>query len=239
MIKQLMLIALTCGVNAMPINQVKKSSNNTNEIISIISATYHDNTDSDRFYLENNISAFDNLKYYEVKLYLIEYKSHGINIYTSTTNYSAYFTSTYLKCDDTDLCSLVFVDSDNNTTSFDSGVETIDGLNIATKFAIFDIGFTFTLNNVDYDIMPLSLTHYLNGYNAGELQHASDYQDGYNAGLNSTNVLKDGILTIPDAFISIIKGLLNFNILGINIFGLVCGVLTIALVVFIIKKVKG
>ena len=234
-----MLIALTCGVNAMPINQVKRASSNTNEIISITSATYHANTDSDRFYFENNVTAFDNLKYHEVKPYLVKYKIHGINIYTCATNYSAYFTATYLKCDDTDLTRLVFVDSDNMTTSFDSGVVSIDGLDIATSSAIFDIGFTFTLNNVDYDIMPISLTHYLNGYDDAELRHANDYQDGYNAGLNSTNVLKDGILTIPDAFISIIKGLLNFNILGINIFGLVCGLLTIALVVFIIKKVKG
>ena len=83
-------------------------------------------------------------------------------------------------------------------------------------------------------------------YDAEEL-HASDYMNGYGAGLlevaDTEESIKDVVFAIFDAPVNLINGILDFNLFGINVASLVKTLITLAitalLVFFILKLVKG
>ena len=89
---------------------------------------------------------------------------------------------------------------------------------------------------------------YSDGVSAGwENGHQYGYNKGVSVGrtdaLNSTNTLKDMVFAIFDAPVNLINGILDFNLLGINVASLVKTLITLAitalLVFFILKLVKG
>ena len=81
-------------------------------------------------------------------------------------------------------------------------------------------------------------TGYQDGYNAGE---TIGYQNGYNAGVeHGGNYSFMGLIgAVIDAPVSAFTSLLNFELLGVNILGFISGLLTLALIIFIIKLCMG
>lgn len=79
---------------------------------------------------------------------------------------------------------------------------------------------------------------YNNGYNAGK---SDGYNNGYNAGLQAGNDYSFlGLMSaVVDAPISIFTGLLNFELLGVNVLDLVTGLLTFAVVIFVVSLILG
>lgn len=73
---------------------------------------------------------------------------------------------------------------------------------------------------------------YDNAYNVG-------YQAGFTDGLNedSDNMLRNALLTIFDIPIYYVSQLLNFELLGINFFGLFCGIITFSIALWLLKMV--
>ncbi len=95
---------------------------------------------------------------------------------------------------------------------------------------------------------------YSDGYTSGNSDgNSQGYQDGYSAGqsIGYGNGYNDGIEqsgqysfnsligAVIDAPVSAFTSLLNFEILGINILGFISGLLTLALIIFIIKLCMG
>lgn len=72
---------------------------------------------------------------------------------------------------------------------------------------------------------------YNNGYNTG-------YNIGYNAGLevDNDNWLGNGLLSLVDIPIMLLSSIFNFDILGLNIYYLILGLLTLGIVLWLIKK---
>lgn len=88
---------------------------------------------------------------------------------------------------------------------------------------------------------------YNNGYSSGRsagytIGRAEGYTAGYNTGSNDTsNALNAGtslITTTIETPINMFMNILNFEILGINVFGFISACITLMLVVTIIKKVS-
>lgn len=88
---------------------------------------------------------------------------------------------------------------------------------------------------------------YTNGYTEGfQIGNQEGYDDGYNAGYDlgiidgSPTVLDvPGIITaIPNGAREIINGALDFEVFGINVAGTLLAILVVAIVAFIVKKVK-
>ena len=79
---------------------------------------------------------------------------------------------------------------------------------------------------------------YQNGYNAGE---TIGYGKGYNAGVeHGSDYSFMGLIgAVIDAPVSAFTSLLNFELLGVNILGFISGLLTLALIIFIIKLCMG
>lgn len=115
-----------------------------------------------------------------------------------------------------------------------------------------------TDDTVIFDSNMSESQYYQNGYNAGyssgrqdgfNAGNSSGYDDGYNVGYNaghSAGVLDAndysfiGLMgSVIDAPVAAIRGLLSFNILGVDISAFVFGLFTITIILVIIKKVKG
>lgn len=79
---------------------------------------------------------------------------------------------------------------------------------------------------------------YTDGYKAGEIV---GYGNGYNAGLeHSGNYSFNSLIgAVIDAPVSAFTSLLNFELLGVNILGLITGLLSLAVIVLIIKLCMG
>lgn len=79
---------------------------------------------------------------------------------------------------------------------------------------------------------------YKDGYSAGE---NIGYGNGYNAGLEQSGKYSFNSLVgaVIDAPVSAFTSLLNFELLGVNILGLVTGLLSLAIIVLIIKLCMG
>lgn len=79
---------------------------------------------------------------------------------------------------------------------------------------------------------------YTDGYNAGvDIGYGNGYNDGVEHGGNYTFLGLIG--AVIDAPVSAFTSLLNFDILGVNILGFISGLLTLALIIFIIKLCLG
>lgn len=79
---------------------------------------------------------------------------------------------------------------------------------------------------------------YNKGYDKGSI---NGYNKGYNQGLsNAENFTFSNLIgSVIDVPIQSFLNLLNFNILGVNIVGLVTGLITVALVLFLVRKIGG
>lgn len=104
-----------------------------------------------------------------------------------------------------------------------------------TDNQIYDSGYQDGYNAGNFDGNSQG---YQDGYNAG---NSVGYQDGYVAGLEDSNKYSFNSLigAVIDAPVSAFTSLLNFEILGFNILGFITGLLTLALIVFIIKLCLG
>lgn len=103
----------------------------------------------------------------------------------------------------------------------------------------------------DNGMIDFAQPYYNKGYNdgfaKGEEVHELDYSNGFSAGqtetLNSGNTFKDMIFAIFGAPVELINGILDFNLLGINVLSLVKTLVTLAItaliVVGILKMTRG
>lgn len=131
--------------------------------------------------------------------------------------------------------------------------------NISFSFpSLFNLGTTTTI----YDVYDNSNANYNDGYNDGYANGNNvGYNNGYNEGrttgynngyaqgdavgysrgvAESNNYSFIGLIgAVIDAPIRAFTGLLNFEILGVNLSGFLLGLFSIALVLFIYRKVKG
>lgn len=83
---------------------------------------------------------------------------------------------------------------------------------------------------------------YQNGYQSGlDVGSQSGYQDGFSDGVQSANDYSFmGLLgAVIDTPVTALTGLLNFEILGFNILSFVTGLITLALIIFIVKLCIG
>lgn len=75
------------------------------------------------------------------------------------------------------------------------------------------------------------------GSNGGyQLGYDRGKQDGIQIGSNQSNTLYGMVIAVVDAPINIFKSIFNFDILGINIVGIVFGIITLLLIIYLIKK---
>jgi len=79
---------------------------------------------------------------------------------------------------------------------------------------------------------------YQNGYNAG---NTIGYNNGYSAGVEASNQYTFLSLmgSVLDAPLKTFTSLLNFNLLGVNMLSFITGLLTLAIIIFVIKLFLG
>lgn len=65
------------------------------------------------------------------------------------------------------------------------------------------------------------------------------YSAGETDGLNASGIAKEGILSIVSAPFYFFSGIFNFEIFGVNLFSIISVILTLAVVAFFFKKIKG
>lgn len=101
--------------------------------------------------------------------------------------------------------------------------------------AIYENGYT---NGYTDGLSDGSSFGYTDGYNAGQ---TIGYENGYSAGLvaGGDHTFMSLIGAVIDAPVSAFTSLLNFELLGVNLLGFITGLLTLAIIVFIIKLCLG
>lgn len=78
---------------------------------------------------------------------------------------------------------------------------------------------------------------FTDGYDEGFTDGYSDgYTQGTYNGMQETESLKVGLLTILSAPFYVLGGILDFEILGINLFNIITGLLTVCLFAFVVKR---
>lgn len=114
---------------------------------------------------------------------------------------------------------------------------------------------------IDYEFIQRECTYYPLTLNIPSVQFAQDviiiyqmsssetindsiqsiyntaYDKGYNDGLNESNIAQNTILTLFSAPTYILSTVFGFEIFGINIYTLICFILTISIVAVIIKRI--
>ena len=120
-----------------------------------------------------------------------------------------------------------------------------------TAFTMDEMFYFDTSNMTDNDYYNAG---YSNGYNAGLSDgNSSGYSDGYSAGytagdaagfnrgvLDSNDYSFIGLIgSVIDAPIAAFRGLLNFEVFGVDLAPFLLGLFSIALVLIILKKMKG
>lgn len=68
---------------------------------------------------------------------------------------------------------------------------------------------------------------------------ADGYNEGENVGLQASDVAKTGILTVISAPFYILGNVFNIEIFGINLLSIITILITLSLVAFFLKKIKG
>lgn len=88
--------------------------------------------------------------------------------------------------------------------------------------------------------------NFTNGYNQGLKEgEKNGYSQGYSAGLadgikdNTIFNIFNGILNIAMVPVNFFLGIFNFEILGINMAGFVSALLTISIIIFLLRMIKG
>lgn len=124
----------------------------------------------------------------------------------------------------------------NNKDSYNLGYN--DGFNAGSDSG-YDIGFTNGQDNgYNTGLNDGIQQGYNNGYNAGD---TAGYYRGKNDGIAQANDYSFlGLMSaVVDAPVQAFTGLLNFNILGFNMLSFFTGLLTLALILWIVSKVLG
>lgn len=110
----------------------------------------------------------------------------------------------------------IFITKDNE------GTEAVMGVRV--NYGYFE-GFGYTINTYTKE----DITNFDNAYSAGKRDIDVEYTFG------------DMVESVPNSFVTILKGLLNFElplgIFSINLFGLFTGIVTCLLLVFIVRKI--
>lgn len=104
----------------------------------------------------------------------------------------------------------------------------------------YDFSISFSLSDVSYSIGYND--GYKNGYQSNNVNaEKSGYERGYNDGLSS-NVETGGMKTLFNSILSypvnMIRGVFNFEFMGINIASLILFIVSIGIVIFVIKRFK-
>ena len=112
---------------------------------------------------------------------------------------------------------------------------------IMLRLDYIDIGLAFSNDYVHiYDLAYRDGRDdgYSSGYTEGSVV---GYNNGYNNGLNDSNQYTFYNLfgAVLDAPVKVFSDLFNFELLGVNLLGLITGLFTLAVVIVIIKKVMG
>lgn len=111
-----------------------------------------------------------------------------------------------------------------------------------------------SLSNVEFGlnayINNTNIINYNNNYNNGYTQGRSDgiivgveegktigYSQGFIAGQEAEDIVGNAVLSVASTPLMILSGMLNFDIFGFNVLGLVLGLFTFVLVIWILKKV--
>lgn len=100
---------------------------------------------------------------------------------------------------------------------------------------MFDQGYQ---NGYDAGLSDGSSSGYNDGFNAGQVV---GFENGYNSGINDSNQYSFYNLfgAVLDAPVKTFTGLFNFDLLGVNLLGLITGLITLAFVILIIKLCLG
>lgn len=192
---------------------------------------------------------------------MFSYSSTGINSYGDYYMVRLYSSSNF-NCNVVKI--VLSISSDINIPSAPNGFKylslhyyDVNGEYIVFSFIVSD-SFVFntrtyylTSNFTDNDIYIQGVTDgYNQGYNIG-LNDGYDkgfsageivgFDDGYNNGINDSNQYSFYNLfgAVLDAPVKVFSGLFNFNLLGVNLLGLITGLFTLAVVIVILKKVMG
>lgn len=111
-----------------------------------------------------------------------------------------------------------------------------------------------SLSNVEFGlnayINNTNIINYTSNYNNGYTQGRADgvvvgveegkiigYSQGFVDGQESEDIVGNAVLSVASTPLMILSGMLNFNIFGFNVLGLVLGLFTFVLVLWILKKV--
>lgn len=112
---------------------------------------------------------------------------------------------------------------------------------INTLNAIYNDGELFKAN---YN--SPSNENFTNGYNQGlkdgeKNGYSNGYSDGLNDGIKDNTIFNifNGILNIAMVPVNFFLGIFNFEILGINMAGFVSALLTISIIIFLLRLIKG
>lgn len=137
-----------------------------------------------------------------------------------------------------------------NGSSFSSGYGVYNVLMPNTIIDYYNeniSGLSPYVNNSSNDFQAYYNNGYEVGYNNGRLvANAYEYNNGYNTGYNigyndglevdDHNWLGNGLLSLVDIPIMLLSSIFNFDILGLNIYYLILGLLTLGIVLWLIKK---
>lgn len=99
------------------------------------------------------------------------------------------------------------------------------------------------LENVTYSVVPNFINgaeeNYNRGYSTG---YQNGYGNGYNAGQNADETITtifNGIFGVALLPINMFLTMLNFDVMGINVAGIVTALLTVALIIIVVRFVTG
>lgn len=172
-----------------------------------------------RFYSETTTSKIGTTTIY--------YYYNCVAYYDDLDNYVAFRIPCTFDDSSYDLTDFMF---DDRTYYLSNAFGSVDGYD-----AGYDAGYSdgYSVGNSDGNS-----TGYDDGYQAGEIV---GYDRGYSDGINDSNqyTFNNLIGAVIDAPVSAFTSLLNFELLGINILGLITGLLSVAVIVLIVKLCLG
>ena len=200
--------------------------------------------------ITDNVSLFNSFYYYSMN---DDVDTMNLYIDMSLNLVGQYFSVSYSNVVDnfpyTDINKRIYSSFDNQKTFY----LTAGGINntflrnytsantINTLNAIYNDGELFKAN---YN--SSSNENFTNGYNQGlkdgeKNGYSNGYSDGLNDGIKDSTIFNifNGILNIAMVPVNFFLSIFNFEILGINMAGFVSALLTISIVIFLLRLIKG
>lgn len=186
--------------------------------------------------VEGFVSAFEQFN----SLYPLSNMFYMELIYSSESVYSSYLTYRSANNDYSQGYDKGY--DEGLSTGYVDGYETgvTDSFNVAADY----IEEWFTLQGIeqyittDETLPSKDIFMYEFNHNAVAFREAT-YSKGETDGLNASGIAKEGILSIISAPFYFLSGVFNFEIFGINLFSIISVILTLAVVGYFFKKIKG